>query len=92
VSNYSINLNTVVISVMDKIEDPNVMDLFQTRLDNMGYVADQEYDNYNFIFKGRQVYAVTDKFPRIQRRNIHPSIGNAKYTIMLDGFTEYKED
>ena len=91
-SELSINLNTVVISVLNKLEDPENIDLFQIRLDNMGYVADPEYDNFNFIFKGRQSYMVTSEFPRIRRKDLHPSIGNAKYTIMLDGIVEYKED
>lgn len=91
-SALSINLNAVVVSVLNKIEDPENIDLFQTRLDNMGYVADPEYDNYNFIFKGRQCYFVTSEFPRIRRKDISPSIGNAKYTIMLDGIVNFKED
>lgn len=91
VSDLAINLNKIVISLINMIEDPENMDLFQTRLDNMGYVPDQEYDNYNFIFKGRQSYSVTESFPRIQRKNVHLSIGNAKYTILLDGISEYKE-
>lgn len=91
VSDLSINLNQAVLSVIDRIEDPENMDLFHTRLDNMGYAADQEYDNYNFVFKGRQSYSVTEEFPRLQRKDVHQSIGNAKYTIMLDGISEFKE-
>lgn len=92
VSNLSINLNKVVLSLIDRIEDPESMDLFRTRLDNMGYVMDSEYDNYNFVYKGRQSYFVTETFPRLERKHVHPSIGNAKYTIMLDGISEFKEE
>lgn len=92
VSNLSINLNQVVLSVINRIEDPENMELFQTRLDNMGYAVDQEYDNYNFIFKGRQSYIVNELFPRLQRKDVNQSIGNAKYTIMLDGIIDFKED
>ena len=92
VSALATNLNKTVISVADKIEDPDVMDLFKTRLDNMGYVPDEEYDNYNFIFKGRQSYFVNSDFPRITRGMVNSSIGNAKYSIMLDGIIEYKEN
>lgn len=92
VSNLSINLNKVVISIIDIIEDTENMDLFQTRLDNVGFEVNQEYENYNFIFKGMQSYSVTKMFPRIQRKDIHQSIGNVKYTIMLDGISEFKEE
>ena len=91
VSGLAINLNQAVINVMNELEDPENIELFQTRLDNIGYEADQEYDNYNFIFKGRQCYSVTDDFPRIRRKDLHPSIGNSKYTIMLDGINQFKE-
>lgn len=91
VSSLSINLNDVVLSVIDKIKDLDNLNLLQTRLDNMGYVADQEYDNYHFIFKGRQSYLVNSNFPRIRRCDIKPSIGNVKYSILLDGINEFRE-
>ena len=90
-SNLSINLNKMVLSVTDSIKDPENLDLFRIRLDNMGYRPDEEYDNYNFVFKGRQSYSVTGSFPRLTRRVVSESIGNAKYTILLNGISDYKE-
>lgn len=89
---YSINLNEVVISVAEKISDPDVLELFRTKLDNIGYSFDAEYDNYNFLYKGTQRYCVDERFPRLRRSEIASTIGNAKYTILLDGITEFKED
>ena len=91
-SALAINLNQMVIKVTDLIKDPETFDLFRTRLDNMGYVPDEEYDNYNFVFKGRQSYSVTDKFPRLTRAGVSESIGNAKYTILLNGISDFKEN
>ena len=91
-SGCSINLNEVVISVVDKISDPDVLEIFRTKLDNVGYAFDAEYDNYNFLYKGTQRYYVNEKFPRLKRSEINSTIGNAKYTILLDGITEFKED
>lgn len=90
-SALAINLNQMVLKVTDDIKDPETLDLFRTRLDNMGYVPDEEYDNFNFVFKGRQSYSVTDKFPRLTRSGVSESIGNAKYTILLNGISDFKE-
>lgn len=92
VSGCSINLNEVVISVAEKISDPDVLEMFRTKLDNVGYSFDSEYDNFNFLYKGTQRYYVDERFPRLRRSEIYPTIGNAKYTILLDGITEFKED
>lgn len=92
VSGCSINLNEVVLSVIDKISDPYVLEVFRTKLDNVGYTFDVEYDNYNFLYKGTQRYFVGEQFPRLRRNEIVSTIGNAKYTILLDGITEFKED
>ena len=90
-SEYAVNLNKVVISVTDLIKDPDNLDLFRTRLDCIGYFPDDEYDNYNFIYKGRQSYTVATEFPRITRQNVSEAIGNVKYTIMLNAISDYKE-
>lgn len=89
---YSINLNEVVISVAEKISDPDILELFRTKLDNIGYSFDAEYDNYNFLYKGTWRYCVDERFPRLRRSEIASTIGNAKYTILLDGITGFKED
>lgn len=90
-SALAINLNQMVLKVADEIKDPETLDLFRTRLDNMGYAPDEEYDNFNFVFKGRQSYSVTEKFPRLTRSGVSDSIGNAKYTILLNGISDFKE-
>lgn len=90
-SALAINLNKIVLMVADEIKEPETLDLFRTRLDNVGYVPDEEYDNYNFVFKGRQSYLVTETFPRLTRRKISESIGNAKYTILLNGISDFRE-
>ncbi len=91
-SGLAINLNKVVMSIIEKISDPDDMDLFRTRLDNVGYIPDDEYDNYNFVFKGRQSYLVSKDFPRLTRKMVSDSIGNVTYTLLLDGISSYREN
>ncbi len=91
-SELAINLNKLVVSVMDNIMDPENLDLFRERLDNMGYIPDDEYDNYVFVFRGRQSYLVTEDFPRLTRGCVPDSVGNVKYTLLLNGISRYLEE
>ena len=87
----SINLNTMVAKIVDCIEDPDNLELFRTKLNNVGYLANSEYDSYNFLHKSTQRYVVNENFPRLRRNNVDPSIGNAKYTILLNGIADFME-
>lgn len=87
----AINLNSLVVKIIDLIEDPEIMEEFSIKLDNIGYTIDPEYDNYCYIFKGLDVYAVNEKFPRLRRKDIFNAIGNVKYTILLTGIIDFKE-
>ncbi len=87
----SLNLNKMVLQITDLINDPEVLEEFRIKLDNVGYTLDPEYDNYNFVFKGTETYTVNDGFPRLRRSEVNEAIGNVKYTILLAGITDYKE-
>lgn len=91
VSANSLNLNALVTEIANLICDPLNLDLFFNRLDNMGYTYDEEYDNYCFMYKGREYYKVTEAFPRLTRSTIDLSIGNASYSILLNGIREFRE-
>lgn len=92
VSTKSFNLNQIVLQVMDMIKDPEDMESFQIKLNNAGYFADPEYENFNFIYKGTKRYAVNEGFPRLTRKEITPSIGDVKYTILVDGIISFLEE
>lgn len=85
------NLNKMVLQITDMIEDPEILEEFRTKLDNVGYTADEEYDKINFMIKGSDMYMVNDYFPRLRRSEMNTAIGNVKYTILLAGIAEYKE-
>lgn len=92
VSDLAVNLNRMVLSITESIKDPEVLDLFRIRLDNMGYVPNDEYDDICFVYKGRQSYAVKEGFPRLTRSDVSESIGNVEYSIVLNGISGYRED
>lgn len=91
VSTASFNLNQLILRIMDMVKEPDDMEKFRIKLDNMGYAADAEYDNYNFIYKGTQRYKINEKFPRLTRKDVGSSIGNVKYTLLLNGIKNYME-
>ena len=91
VNRESITLNSIVTSIIDQIEDPDLLDLFRIKLDNMGYLFDDQYDAFAFLYKGTKYYNVKDDFPRILRKNVASAIRSAKYTILLNGIDKYKE-
>lgn len=92
VAENSVNINKLVVEIMSLITDVENLNVLQTKLDNIGYSFDEEYELWNFLYKGRQSYYVDDMFPRIRKKNVDNAIGNAQYTIMLDGIERFKED
>lgn len=88
----AINLNQMVLRIIDQIRDPDVLSLFRTRLDNMGYEADPEYDKINFIYKSTNRYKVDSNFPRLSKNELNSAISNVKYSIILNGILEFLED
>ena len=92
VAENSVNINKLVVEIMSLITDVENLNVLQTKLDNIGYSFDEEYELWNFLYKGRQSYYVDDMFPRIRKKDVDNAIGNAQYTIMLDGIERFKED
>ena len=92
VAENSININKLTAEIIGLITDVENLSVFQTKLDNIGYSFDEEYNSWNFLYKGRQSYYVDEAFPRIRKQDVDSAIGNAQYTIMLNGIERFKED
>ena len=92
VNQNAIFLNKLVISIIEKIDDQDALMAFRKKLENVGYYSDPSYDEYAFLHKGIQTYRITEDFPRIRRKDLPLAVGNAKYTILLDGIAMYRED
>ena len=92
VNKNAIFLNELVISIIEKIDNQDALMSFRGKLENVGYYSDPSYDEYAFGYKGMQMYRITDGFPRIRRKDLPLAVGNAKYTILLDGIAMYREE
>ena len=88
----AINLNKMVVDVADSIKNQADLDLFMTRLDNVGYSMEPDYENYCFLYLGTETYTVDDSFPRMQRSDVATSIINVRYSILIDGISRFKEE
>lgn len=91
VNSRAINLNKLVSDIWEMLDDLETAEIFRSRLDNLGYRYEPDYDNYNYLICGRDMYAVTESFPILRRRDLNNAIGNVQYTILLPGITDYKE-
>ncbi len=91
VTDKAINLNIIVSELISKIHCIDVLEIFNQKLENVGYAYDEEYNKINFLYKGTERYIVDNAFPRIRRNDIKAAIGNVKYTIFLEGIINYRE-
>lgn len=87
----SLNVNSLVLQVMEKLQEPESLDEFMTKVESIGFSFESEYDNFNYNFVGLEMYTVNDRFPRLRRNEVHRAIGNAKYSIIIAGIAEFKE-
>lgn len=91
-ANGAVSLNRLVLEIMEIINDPETLEKFRIKLDNVGYEQNPLYDEICFLYKGTERYVVNDKFPRLRRKEINEAIGNAKYSILFNGITDFKEE
>lgn len=89
--NDSNNLNQLVADISKNIRDIDILYLFKHKLLNVGYQYSEEYDEYNYLYKGMSIYNIHAKFPRIRREDLSGAIGGVNYTIMLNAIEIFKE-
>ena len=87
-----IKLNSLVLDVKEKLKNSQIdIDLFLSKLDEIGYSYNTEYDNYVYSLKDRKEYIVNNDFPKINRNQIHHDIINASYNISLVGILDFQK-
>lgn len=86
----TISLNKLVNDLLMNIEDPEIRELFLTRLEKKGYSIEPEYDNYCYLLKDITYYTVNAAFPKLTRSQIPQAIGTATYSIILNGIKDFK--
>ena len=87
-----INLNSIVLSIVEQLEDLDSLELFRARMESKGYRWNPEYDNYNFSYKGHHFYSIEEGFPALTRTDVSEAIGNVEYTVILTSISQFMED
>lgn len=90
VTNNTIDLNSIISLIKEKLKDDLVMlDKFMDRLDQIGYSYSKEYDEYIFEIGGIKTYSVDDKFPRVRRNKLPIEIAKLKYEIIISCINDW---
>ena len=69
---------------------PAAVDLFQARLIEACYEPLEEYDVHKLVLTGRDVYEVTDDFPRISASDLPAGVSNLRYDLAIESCSAYK--
>ena len=84
-------LNSLIEEIRGKISIQCVTEL-NRKLLSKGYITDELYDRYVFLFGIKSSYIVDSSFPRISKDMISSSICAAKYDILLGKIEKWRKN
>ncbi len=70
--------------------DIDLIESFTNKLNAVGYVDMEVYDNYPYKFFGSDTYEVNESFPRITRSDIRPEIVRTEYVLSISSINSWK--
>lgn len=56
-----------------------------------GYVYNDKYDDFSFVFNGKSRYVVNESFPRISKESLSVAIKSAQYELTLSRLNEWSD-
>jgi len=88
----SLNLPVLLDNIRELIllHSSDIMEEFNDKLINVGYLDDDEYEEYNYIDVKSITYNVNEDFPRICKHDLHEAIRKVKYSISLSQCESFK--
>ena len=87
----SFTLNDQVKKVADLIkDDPDAPLLFESKLVKYGYIDLSEYGEQRYFFTKKDLFNVTDDFPRLTSAAVMPQIASAQYSISLSAIEGWR--
>lgn len=88
----SFTLYGLVHNIIDLIsqrgENPDELIL---KLGSAGYIDMKEYDKQHFRMSSKQIFSVSDSFPKIRRSDIPAEITNAEYQINIPSIKNWEK-
>lgn len=82
----AINLPSLITKLREEINlnCPEAIDRFNDLIYLTGYIDSDRYLDFSYVLSKENMYQVTDAFPRICRKDLHPGIVKLTYSINLD--------
>jgi len=87
----AISLNTLVARIRNYISaDRESTDMFDQRLEAIGYIDTREYSEDVFVLIRIRRFLVNQMFPRIRKRMVDPSILKVSYDLNIQGLATFE--
>lgn len=87
---HGVTLNNLVKSLMSSFTSLTDKDMFVEKLKKVGYNYEVQYDSLVYVIRDISRYIVSEKFPKLVRGNIHPTINAATYELTVSELLEFK--
>jgi hypothetical protein len=85
----NITLNNFISGFRDSLERKWQL-LFDEKMRKVGYLEDERYDEYNYVFVGLDKFTVNDEFPKIRKHDLPTGITKASYEIDISAIQGFK--
>lgn len=85
----SITLNSIVKSFKDSLERKWQL-MFDEKMRKVGYIEDERYDEYIYLFVSMDEYIVTSEFPKLSKDELPNGITKASYEIDISAIQGFK--
>ena len=93
-TNYSVNdhlqLNKLINSIYELIDDEILKNEFTNKLITVGYYYAEEYDKYIYSNKGIEYYLVDEKFPRLKKEELKDGIVRVSHELYLNNLKDFR--
>jgi len=87
----AITLRSIVKQTVNKMNgNPDCIDLFTSKLNEVGYIDIEEYEKYPYKTAGNSNYNVDESFPRVTRGGIRAEIVKCSYYISIPSIDCWK--
>ena len=88
----SINLCQLVSQIRERLksEGSTHIERFNDLLYTVGYIESDRYLDFNYLTTGQKMYRVSEGFPRICSKSLHPGVLNLSYSISLAACAEFE--
>lgn len=85
----SVTLNSIVTSFRSSLERKWQL-MFDEKMRKIGYIEDERYDEYIYLFVSVDEYRVTSDFPKLNKSDLPNGITKASYEIDISAIQGFK--